>query len=317
MRRPQFLGLVTATIIFVVMALLTASTGWAAFTLQAEANPDPVEPGQMMDVQISVTTTILTGDVSLRVLWPDELGASPMTTGGGSCGGSCTAGDFLVWDLGVLGAGTTVTVGFDEIVLGGIANGTLIPLGFDLLEDAAEVENLDFSVTVEADSPLEIAVDPLPDPVASGAEQVYEIVYGNTGLDNAENTLMRFPVPAGTQFVSATGGGVFAGGTVTWDLGSLPSNSGGRVRVGVQVDALDDGTLLLVDAATLSGEVNFQARESRAMAVSRVADEAIELDVEVNPDPVEPGQMMDAQITVGNPTLSAITWFGTWALWVP
>jgi hypothetical protein len=44
---------------------------------------------------------------------------------------------------------------------------------------------------------------------------------------------------------------VHAAGTVTWSLGSVPPNSGGRERV--SVDMLTDGTLLVVDAATCPG----------------------------------------------------------------
>jgi len=89
---------------------------------------------------------------------------------------------------------------------------------------------------------------------------------------------------------------------VSWNLGSLAPNSGGRVRVTVQVDALDDGTLLLVDAATLSGVVNFLPKQSQAMAVSRVATEPLELAMEVDPNPVTANQDINAEITVNNPT---------------
>ena len=33
------------------------------------------------------------------------------------------------------------------------------------------------------------------------------------------------PLPAGTSFVSATGGGTFSNGTVTWNLGTIAAGS--------------------------------------------------------------------------------------------
>jgi hypothetical protein len=93
-------------------------------------------------------------------------------------------------------------------------------------------------------------------------------------------------------------------GEVSWDLGILAANTGGQQRFTVLVDALAEGSLLDLNAATLSGTVNFQARQARSMAVSRVATEALEMTLEVNPDPVGPGQLLDAQIVISNPSLS-------------
>jgi uncharacterized repeat protein (TIGR01451 family) len=310
-------AVLSISLISMVVALLGASPARAALILEAEVNPDPVQPNQMMDSQITVSNTDVstTGALTLRVLWPGELNTSPTVTGGGTCSGACDPGDYLSWDLGVLEPASSMTVSFNETVRIGTVDETLIPLEIDLLENAVIVESRALSIEVDTDSPLEIAVDPLSDPVASGATLVYEIVYGNAGAASAENTELSFPIPAGTQFQSATGGGAHDSGVVSWNLGNLAPNSGGRERVTVQVDALDDGTLLLVDAATLSGDVNFFFKQGRAMAVSRVATGPLELDLEVNPDPVQPNQLLDSQITVSNPDVSATGTLTLRVLW--
>jgi uncharacterized repeat protein (TIGR01451 family) len=299
-----------------VVALLGASPARAALILEAEVNPDPVQPNQMMDTQITVSNTDLsdTGTLTMRVLWPAELDIRPVITGGGQCPGNCDPGDYLTWDLGVLEPAASVTVSFTETVRGITTDGTLF-LDIELLENAVNAESLALSIEVQADSPLEIAVDPLSDPVASGATLVYEIVYGNNGNVDVQDTVMSFPIPAGTQFQSATGGGVHDSGSVSWALGGLTPSASGRERVSVQVDALSDGALLLVDAATLSGIVNFLPVESRAMAVSRVAPGPLELELEINPDPVQPNQMMDTQITISNTDLSATGTLTMRVLW--
>jgi len=112
--------------------------------------------------------------------------------------------------------------------------------------------------------------------------------------------VLSFPIPVGTQFQSATGGGVFSAGSVSWNLGNLIPHGGGRERVMVQVDALSDGTLLLVDAATLSGDVNFLPIESRAMAVSRVGPGALGLELEAIPNPVMTKQILKVDISINN-----------------
>jgi len=308
----------TTTMICLSLSLLTASPGWAVLRLEAEANPEPVAPTQMMDIQVSVSTTSVTGSLSLRVLWPEGLSSLPVATGGRTCPGSsnaCNVGEFQTWDLGILGPGTSVTVGLNAFVLDTTTDGTIIPLEFELLEGQVELDSVSLSIEIQTISPLELTVDPLSDPVTSGSTLVYQIVYGNTSIASAEDTELSFPIPAGTQFQSATGGGVHDNGSVSWDLGSLAANSGGRQWVTIQLDALAEGTLLLVDTASLSGDINFQAREAQAMAVSRVAPEALELDLEINPDPVNPEQMMDTQITVSNPTDSATGALSLRMLW--
>ncbi|MEM7585286.1 MAG: hypothetical protein AAF560_17985 [Acidobacteriota bacterium] len=274
-------------------------------TLAAEINPNPAEPGGLLDAQITVTTTSATGNLTLRLEWPAGVGSTPFTTGGGGCSGSCSVGEFLIWNLGSLGPGQTQTVGFNENVLSGTCDGTIIPFEIDLLEDGTVESSITPTIEIRAESPLSLLVDPLSDPVAAGDDLVYEIVYGNDGVDSAENVELAFPVPAGTVFLSATGGGVFSGGQVSWDLGSLAAQDGGRQRVTVGVGALPAGTLLEVDSAVLSGDIVFQPRESRATAVSRVGPEALELALEINPDPARPGSLVDAQVSVSNPSASA------------
>ena len=286
-------------------AMAVSRVDAASLELDLEVNPDPVAAGELMDVQVSVSNPndTVTGSLTLRLLWPEHADRFPVTTGGGGCpGGGCDAGEYLSWDLGVLGPGVGVTIGFNEAVAGSAVDGTLIPFELELFEGGLPAKERSATVIVRSDSPLELALDPLADPVAANGTLTYELTFGNTGNASAENTELSFPVPAGTSFLSATGGGAHSGGTVTWDVGSFPAFSEGRERVTVEVDDLADGTLLAVDAATLAGDVNFQPRDSRAMAVSRVGTDPLELEVEINPDPGEPGELLDVQISVSNPT---------------
>ncbi len=301
--------------ILLTLVGLTAEPADATLTLRAEANPNPAEPGELVEVQISVSSTATTGNLTLRIPWPAGLQSFPIVTAGGGCSGSCSVGELLDWDLAPLGPGETVSVAFNEAVASG-TDGSTITIPIALLDGGANVANLSLAIEVQADSPLEIAVDPLADPVVSGSLLAYEIVYGNNGADAAADAELSFPIPAGSQFHSATGGGVHVGGTVTWDLGSLGPNSGARERVTVQVDPLAGGTLLLVDAAALSGTVSFQSRESRATALSRVDSGTLLLAAEINPDPAGAKELLETQITLTN-TGAGLTGSLTLQMWWP
>jgi uncharacterized repeat protein (TIGR01451 family) len=53
----------------------------------------------------------------------------------------------------------------------------------------------------------------------------YSIKVGNKGDAAAAGTVVTDTLPAGVAFVSATDGGTFANGVVTWNLGSLAPNA--------------------------------------------------------------------------------------------
>ena len=77
-----------------------------------------------------------------------------------------------------------------------------------------------------------------PASVASGSNLTYTITYGNTGGANATNVIIKDPVPAGTTFVSATAGGTFSAGVVTWNIGTINAGvTGQTVSFTVTVNA--------------------------------------------------------------------------------
>lgn len=67
-----------------------------------------------------------------------------------------------------------------------------------------------------------------PATVAAGGQLTYTITYGNTGGAGATGVVIRETLPAGTTFVSATGGGTESGGVVTWNVGSLGAGVTGQ-----------------------------------------------------------------------------------------
>ena len=63
----------------------------------------------------------------------------------------------------------------------------------------------------------------------STSSLTFTLSYKNDGPGVALGAVVTDTLPPGTTFVSATGGGTLAGGTVTWTLGDLPSGASGNV----------------------------------------------------------------------------------------
>jgi uncharacterized repeat protein (TIGR01451 family) len=67
----------------------------------------------------------------------------------------------------------------------------------------------------------------------ANATVTYLIAYNNTGAGPGLNAVLTDTIPAGSTFVSATGGGMNSGGTVTWNLGDLGAAASGSVSLTV------------------------------------------------------------------------------------
>ncbi|MFN2387173.1 MAG: hypothetical protein ABR576_12975 [Thermoanaerobaculia bacterium] len=67
-----------------------------------------------------------------------------------------------------------------------------------------------------------------PSTATTGSNITYTITYGNTGAAAANGVVIRDPVPAGTTFVSATGGGTNVAGVVTWNIGTVNAGVTGQ-----------------------------------------------------------------------------------------
>lgn len=74
--------------------------------------------------------------------------------------------------------------------------------------------------------PLSVAKT-APASAPQGGTITYTITYGNTTDAPIDGVVITDTVPAGTAFVSATGGGTLSGGVVTWNIGTIPANTTG------------------------------------------------------------------------------------------
>ena len=74
-------------------------------------------------------------------------------------------------------------------------------------------------------------------PTTSSPTVTFSINVGNSGASVANSGVLTDTLPAGVTFVSATNGGTYSGGTVTWNLGSLGASQTSTVSVTVTLSS--------------------------------------------------------------------------------
>ncbi len=304
--------------LIVLWALACISS--ASIHVDLEPNPGLVRPNEVITTYITVSneSANVSGNITLELVFPEHLnglGHGTLSDGGFcinsiSSSTSCVSGEVAVWSLGKLAPGSGMTVSLPPVVSSMVVDGTEIVFSAQVFEEGQPVANASRTVIVQAAPVFEIAVNEDSNPIAPGEFLTYSIVYSNLSSTSVRNTVLRFPLPDRVSFVEASTEGVLSNGVVQWDLATLPARTGGRQSVKLQVKAdVALGSLLVVDAATISGQANFQEHVSSALALTRVQSKLpLQLEIELNPDPAQVNEMLNTQLTVTNN--SADTLFG-------
>ena len=76
-----------------------------------------------------------------------------------------------------------------------------------------------------------------PASIATNTNYSYTISFANTGQANFANVVVKDPLPAGTNFVSASNGGTLANGVVTWNIGALNAGASGTLTLTLNTSA--------------------------------------------------------------------------------
>src|SRR5207245_2250725 len=91
-----------------------------------------------------------------------------------------------------------------------------------------------------------------PDPVLAGNNITYTLTVTNNGPSDTTGASLSDAIPAGTSFVSATGGGTLTAGVVGWNLTTITSGANKSFRLLVKVDS-SPNTNISNTASTTSG----------------------------------------------------------------
>ncbi|MEZ4332592.1 MAG: PEP-CTERM sorting domain-containing protein [Myxococcota bacterium] len=301
-----------------VARALTEIDGLEPLVLAMVVGPDPVAPGEQLEIELTVGNTSASplSTVTLLLRWPGEI--APLLNGQGTLSPSgcnqivnnvaCTAGEFSLWSLGTLEAGQNLTVSFSA-ALAAPPDGSIVDFRATVqssaLDDRAEAGR---AVAVDASGALDVQVHALRDPVEAGGELAYAIHFGNRSTaDAAPNAVLRLTLPADTSFVAASDAGALHGGAVEWSLGTLaPGQSGTRTVTLTSAPGLASGALLEANVALADASAPSQVARAAALSVIDGLEPLV-LGMVVGPDPVAPGEQLGIELTVGNTSASPLS----------
>jgi len=286
--------------------------GAAQIQMAIEVTPNNPEPGELVVVRVTVTNSGSTNAVDLQAQVDYPSGLASMSdaffSDDGDCTsadvspGSCSAGETALWNLGTLPPGAGKTVYMSPTVSSSTLDDTMVPFDGRVFEGETQRTVANSEALVEVSRSLDLEVDADREPVAPGETLRYELSFGNQSDSATTDTELRFPLPAGTSLVEASDNGTLVGGEVVWDLATLNQGGSDKRFVTVQLDGgVDNGDLIEVDAAEISGVSNFETHRTRQQATTRVeTDSALAFSIDMPAQPLRNNVLSPIQVTVTN-----------------
>ncbi|WP_010180048.1 glycosyl hydrolase family 8 [Aquimarina agarilytica] len=149
----------------------------------------------------------------------------------------------------------------------------------------------------------------------TGDEVEFTVAYRNYASVDGKDVKISTLIPKGMSFVSATNGGVNAGGTVTWDIGTVPgfktatgiSPTTGEVKMILKIDKGTTGRICTeFDIETSNGKGwtsnEFPNEETAVMQRNcfDVAEKALEIEKTVDNATVNPGDQVTYTVDFEN-----------------
>ncbi len=202
------------------------------------AAPEPVDAGGQLTYTInwSVTGNEPAKDAVIVDTLPAEVVAVVDADGGVYDPVTHT----ITWELGELMTPQSGSFTVVVEVATPLYNGTQFVNTVDFSDETPGSTPVSATVTstVRADHELSLTKADSPDPVEKGAELTYLLSWRVSGNEPADNVVLVDYLPFGTQFVSASDGGIFdpATRTVTWNLGNKVPGDLGAVLLVVRVN---------------------------------------------------------------------------------
>ena len=193
----------------------------------------------------------------------------------------CEAGEILIWTPGGLKAGESRTLLFEDkmVSVAEVRGGELLRLRGVTSASRGSQQVFMNSHGVDSSPVSALGLSVALTPVEAGTDYDYSVTYGAlSGAGGTTGATLRLELPDGVTFLSASGGGSESEGVVTWALGPLNEDEGGKRSATVQTgEDLDNGTVLLA-RATLEVEDEVE-RTLRASYPVVIGIRSLSLDV--------------------------------------
>jgi uncharacterized repeat protein (TIGR01451 family) len=277
----------------------TTVTTSADLSITKSDSPDPVGVGQNLTYTLAVANAGPSDarNVSVTDTLPGGVSFVSATPSQGSCS---QASGVVTCSLGTVADGATPSV---TVVVTPGSNGTISNTASvsSTTSDPANGNNSDTEDTVvQPRADLSVTKGDAPDPVVAGNQLTYTMVVANNGPSTAQSVVLTDPLPAGTSFVSADGGGSLAGGSVTWNLGSMVNGASTTVHLTVAVNA--NRTAPVSNTATVSSGTTDPASGNDSATAGTTVNTSADLSIvkSDSPDPVAAGQSLTYTLAVAN-----------------
>lgn len=262
------------------------------------AVPEPVDAGGQLTYTINWAVT--GNEPAKDAVIVDTLPAEVVAVVDADGGVYDPVAHTITWELGELMTPQSGSFTVVVQVATPLYNGTQFVNTVDFSDQTPGSTPVSATVTstVRADHELGITKTDSPDPVEKGAELTYLLSWRVTGNEPADNVVLVDYLPFGTQFVSASDGGVFdpATRTVTWNLGNKVPGDMGSVLLVVLVNRDFPNDLPVQNVAVISDDK--PGKEKRALEDTKVVQtpegsigDTVWIDLNRNgvQDPGEPG----------------------------
>jgi len=282
----------------------------ADLSLSASAAPKPVGVGS--NLVYSLTVSNAGPATATGVIVSNQLPAN--VTFISATGGATPASGLLLVNLGSLAEGTNVSVQVvvQPTVAGSLTNNFQVFANeFDpnMTNNSASVVSTVTNAAVVASADLKLSASAAPEPVGVSSNLVYSITVSNAGPSAATGVVVSNQLPAGVNFVLATGGVTPASGVLLLNLGSLASNAISSVQVIIQPTVAGKFTNLFQVFSSTTDPV---LTNNSATVVSTVTNAPpmpvdVALSIMAAPNPVSVGAPLTYSLTVTNNSSTTAT----------
>lgn len=218
--------------------------------ISGTATPSPVTSGTTLTYSFAYANSGVStaASTALRDTIPSGTTFSSATAGG------VLSGQTVVWQLGAVtpGENGTVSVSVTVNALGGTS---ITNSGYSISSGTQTVNGAVITTLVIAPAPpppLIVSMTAAPQPVMTGAVLTYQISITNPSDTAATNVVVTDALPAGTSFVSATGGGTASDTAVQWNLGTVPPGGSIAFVLTVRVTAMPGAVISNSGATALT-----------------------------------------------------------------
>jgi uncharacterized repeat protein (TIGR01451 family) len=209
--------------------------------------------------------------------------------GGLSCG---YAGGVVTWSLGTVNPPASGVVTLVVRVDSPLVSGTVIYNAAAITDTSGLTDTDEVTTPVESAHSLSVTKTASPSPVQAGGLLTYTLAWAVSGNEPAFGVTLSDTVPVSTTYQACYGGLScgYAGGVVTWSLGTVNPPASGVVTLVVRVDSpLVSGTVIynaaaITDTAGLTDtdEVTTPVESAHSLSVTKTA----------SPSPVQAGGLL-------------------------